>query len=132
MSETNPLRIKLSRVATSDEPNAALLRPGDSISVGDVREVMRLFANMDGWYRCACEKQEQLMSANAKLAAYERVVEAAKAWRQFHQHARSTHHDGPCWDFERLSFLPGMPAPGVVTERTLLDALDALDTEQAK
>lgn len=62
MSETNPLRIRLSRIASSKLASASLVNNADEISVGDIREVMRLLANMDGWYRTACELRVKLMS----------------------------------------------------------------------
>ncbi len=62
MTETNPLRIKLSRIAKSRLANASLVNNADEISYGDVREIMRLFANMDGWYRTECELRAKLMS----------------------------------------------------------------------
>ena len=40
---------RISRVASSSLPNAALVNDADRISVGDVREVMRLLADRDGW-----------------------------------------------------------------------------------
>ena len=42
---------RISRVASSSLPNAALVNDADRISVGDVREVMRLLADRDGWIR---------------------------------------------------------------------------------
>lgn len=44
---------RLARIASSQLPNAALVGANDAISVADVREIMRLLADRDGWVRAA-------------------------------------------------------------------------------
>ena len=58
---------RISRVASSTLPNAALVNDADRISVGDVREVMRLLADRDGWVRAAGVYQEQIRDAETAL-----------------------------------------------------------------
>lgn len=51
---------RISRVASSSLPNAALVNDADRISVGDLREVMRLLADRDGWIRASGEHGKAL------------------------------------------------------------------------
>jgi hypothetical protein len=47
------LTTRLSKIASSMMANAALVNDSDGISVGDVREIMRLLADREGWVRAA-------------------------------------------------------------------------------
>lgn len=58
---------RLSRIASSELPNAALVGINDQLSVGDVREIMRLLADRDGWVRAAGVYQEQIRDAETAL-----------------------------------------------------------------
>ena len=58
---------RLSRIASSQLPNAAIVGINDRLSVGDVREVMRLLADRDGWVRAAGVYQEQIRDAETAL-----------------------------------------------------------------
>lgn len=52
---------RLSTIATSREPNAARVGDCDGLSVGDVREVMRLLADREGWIRAANKRMAAVM-----------------------------------------------------------------------
>lgn len=45
------LQDRLSKIATSNLPNGAALIASDDITVGDVREIMHLLADREGWIR---------------------------------------------------------------------------------
>jgi len=58
---------RLSRIASSQLPGAALVGANDGISVADLREIMRLLADRDGWVRAAGVYQEQIRDAETAL-----------------------------------------------------------------
>jgi hypothetical protein len=58
---TVELTARLAAVASSQLPNAAVI--GDGITVGDIREVMRLLADREGWVRTANIRLKELDQA---------------------------------------------------------------------
>lgn len=103
---------RLSKIASSSLPNAGLITHYDGLSVGDVREVMRLLADREGWvssFHFMAGERERLREA---LGACAQAMETWGSWEDGVPEAGEGEYGSVGKAYDNAKMLLAWPADG--------------------